>query len=681
METSRPPRNVLLPSLLLSLFLSAGTLGLGACRAIDETIDPTPPGELDLWSDSTAGIENRELKRIVGNAWENWLEAHPFEATLLGDPRFGDEMPWPNQLRLHRRHSQLIETRAILGQVPLDELNAADRITWQTLDRELAGELASLDLDLASWLVDPISGPHLAIFALAERQSVRTRVDRERFVRRFSQTDSWLRQCGERLLLGKNKGRISSFTAVRKTIDQIDDLLRIHPMDTPMVKAATGGGIWVELPPGGSVSEIAHRHLGDARSQHLLRIVNRHLQDGERLLVGTRVLLPAADDPLSPEERGEFLHATLLAVEENVLPGLTGYRTLLSRRILSTTRSDERPGISHLPGGDELYAILIGECTSLPPSECDPRAIHDFGLSEVARIGEELAERGAELLGARGLAEIRTRLHTDPEMHFGTSDEVIVRASEALFRARTRLSPFFGRQPRTDCEVVPLPPHAEELPSAVGYDPLDAVGFRPGRYFVNPSTPEMQPRYEAEARAFHESIPGRHLQAAIQEEREDLPRFRRHRGSEAFRCGWALYAERLSDEMGLYSSDLDRLGLLSSGLRRAGLLVIDTGLHGHGWSREQAVQYLRENTLLTPDEVESDVDHTLARPGEALSYKIGEREILRLRHRAEKRLGSAFSLRTFHDRILENGAVPLPVLREVIARWLGDPVPETGSGG
>lgn len=670
-------QRLLLP---LAALASTAALGFTACTTIEETIDPIPVGELDLWNDATAGIENPELKRIVGNAWESWLVAHPFEATRLGDPRYGDELPWPNQMRFHRRESELIETRAVLQQLSPADLNGNDRITWQMLDRELEAELASLTLDLDSWLVDPVAGPHLELFALAQIQSVRTADDRARFVRRFSQSDSWLRQCSERLLLGKRKGRISSFSAVRKTIAQIDEMLLVHPMDTPMVKAATGGGIWVELPPNGSVSEIAHRHLGDARRQHLLRIVNRHLQDGERLIVGTRVLLPAPNDPLSPEERGQFLFDTLLAVEQNVQPGLTGYRTLLTREILPTSRSDERPGLGAIPGGDDIYRTLIREETTLPPAECDARAIHDFGLAEVARIRDEMATLGETLFGTREIPEIQRRLRNDPGMHFASPDEVTATAAAAVVRARARMRPYFGIVPLTDCEIVPVPAYAEKVAVPAHYVPADASGARPGRYWVNTSAPETRPRYDAEVRAFHEAIPGRHVQAAIQQERESLPRFRRHHGSEAFARGWALYVERLCDEMGLYSSDLDRLGALSHDAWRASRLVVDTGVHAYGWSRDRAGSYLRENTLLANADVESDLDRIIARPAEALSSKMAQREILALRERAHARYGSSFSLRTFHDRLLENGAVPLTVLREVIGRWLGDPVPGTGSG-
>jgi uncharacterized protein (DUF885 family) len=197
-------------------------------------------------------------------------------------------------------------------------------------------------------------------------------------------------------------------------------------------------------------------------------------------------------------------------------------------------------------------------------------------------------------------------------------------------------------------------------------------GSRPGRYYINLYEPTTRPRYEAEALAFHEAVPGHHLQIAIAQELEGLPAFQRMLGSTAFAEGWGLYTERLSDEMGLYSADLDRFGILSFDAWRAGRLVVDTGMHALGWSRQQAIDYLTEHTALGENNIANEVDRYIVWPGQALAYKIGQLEILRLRADARERLGDAFDIRAFHDTVLGAGAVSLTTLGQMVEAWIVD---------
>ena len=194
-------------------------------------------------------------------------------------------------------------------------------------------------------------------------------------------------------------------------------------------------------------------------------------------------------------------------------------------------------------------------------------------------------------------------------------------------------------------------------------------GTRPGQYFVNTSAPETRPRYEAEALAFHESIPGHHLQIAIAQELEGIPEFRRHLGPTAYVEGWGLYTERLSEEMGLYSGDLDRFGILSFDAWRACRLIVDTGMHAFGWTRGRAIDFVRTHTALGENNIANEVDRYIAWPGQALAYKTGQLEILRLRDEARAALGTGFDLRGFHDAVLGAGAVPLATLDGIVASW------------
>jgi uncharacterized protein (DUF885 family) len=302
--------------------------------------------------------------------------------------------------------------------------------------------------------------------------------------------------------------------------------------------------------------------------------------------------------------------------------------------------------------------------------DLSPEELHRTGLEEVARINDEMERLGARVLGSSERGEILRRLRTDPELYFESSDEVAGKAESALRKAQAILPEWFGILPRAACEVSRMEKH-EEKHSTIAYYRQPAVdGSRPGRYYINTFAPRTRPRYEAEALAYHEAIPGHHLQIALTQELEDLPEFRRHEGVTAFVEGWALYAERLADDMGLYTSDLDRIGMLSYEAWRACRLVVDTGMHAKGWSRQQAIDFMVGNTALAENNIVNEVDRYIAWPGQALAYKTGQLEILRLRREAESRLGERFDIKAFHDAVLGNGAVPLPSLRRSVEAYV-----------
>lgn len=623
---------------------------------------------VDPWPDAAAGVTDRDLARLVEETWEAWLRAHPFQASRLGDPRYHGAIPIQNDVERQRRSDELGTFLARLGQIDAGRLGFEDQLTLGMLAEELENERALLGLGLEQWQVDPLFGPHVQLLDLTKSQPVGTPREREQLLERWGQLDSYLRRIGDDLRRGAASGKVASSTAILKSVRQLEGILDTSPLESPLVQLATGGGKWVDLPAFGSVSEIARRELGDARKQSLLRRANPHLQDGERLVTGTRVLIPAEDDPLMPEERGAFLYDVLRAVEEQVYPGLASYHNLLASELLPLAREDARPGIVALEGGAAAYPLLIRSTTRLPLAECDPAAIHAFGLEEVARIRAEIADLGERLFGTRVVEEIQERLRSDPAMFFTSRDEVEDKARAALTRAAAAAPAYFGRLPLAPCEVVRLPAYEERNSTTAYYNEPDPTGGRPGRYYVNTFAPETRPRFEAEVLAYHEAVPGHHLQLAIQQELEDLPRFRRHLGCESFVEGWALYTERLSEEMGLYSEDLDRMGVLSYDAWRASRLVVDTGLHAQGWSRDRAIQYLFENTLLSRENVENEVDRYIAWPSQALAYKIGQREFLALRDQQRTELGAAFSYPDFHDLVLGQGALSLGALRRVVQR-------------
>lgn len=302
----------------------------------------------------------------------------------------------------------------------------------------------------------------------------------------------------------------------------------------------------------------------------------------------------------------------------------------------------------------------------------DPGEIHQIGLDEIASLEDEYRQLGDDVLGTTDLVEIYERLRSDPALRFETPEQVQEQAERATARANESTPDWFGRLPVADCVVQPIPePGAKEAPLAYYLPPADD-GSRPGIFFINLTEPSTRTRYESEALAFHEGVPGHHFQLAIAQELEGLPAFRRNGLVTVYVEGWGLYCERLADEMGLYSSDLERLGILSFDSWRAGRLVVDTGLHALGWSRQQAIDYLLENSPQAPNNIENEVDRYIGYTGQALAYKIGQREIFRLRDEAKRTMGDRFDIKGFHDTVLGSGPMPLDLLAELVSEWVSE---------
>ena len=387
----------------------------------------------------------------------------------------------------------------------------------------------------------------------------------------------------------------------------------------------------------------------------------------ERVIAEVDMLLerPAGTWPLAEHAGDDRALRTRLqaAIADQLAPAFARYRTFLADKLLPASRDETRPGLGHVPNGSASYRALVRGYTTI---EATPEELHELGRHEVERIDAELADLGARLLGTSDLAGTLQALRTDPTLHFSTREEVAGVAEASLRRAEEAVPAWFGRLPSAPCEVVRMQPH-EEAHSTIAYYRDPAVdGSRPGQYWINTSEPETRPRYEAEALAFHESVPGHHLQVALAQEIDGLPAFRRHSLVTAYVEGWGLYSERLADEMGLYSGDLDRFGIASFDAWRACRLVVDTGMHALGWSRSRAIAFMTEHTALGENNIANEVDRYIAWPGQALAYKVGQLELLRLRSEARQRQGDRFDIRTFHDAILDGGALPLPVLRQVV---------------
>ncbi len=372
---------------------------------------------------------------------------------------------------------------------------------------------------------------------------------------------------------------------------------------------------------------------------------------------------PVERDPLLQRVAGNARAAEL--VTDELRPALIRFRTALEEELLPVARGGEQVGLCHVPGGAEGYQALIGAYTT---TGLGPEEIHQIGLDLVAGLREEFAERGGRAFGSSD--GVIRRLREDRELRFGAAGEIVDTVTGALRRAEEAVPDWFAGYDIAPCVVREMDVAEAENAVLGYYVPPAADGSRPGAHVVNTFRPQQRARFEYEVLAFHESVPGHHLQIAVAQSRGDLPRFRRFTYFDAHGEGWGLYTERLSDEMGLYTSELSRLGMVSFDAWRACRLVVDTGMHHFGWSRERAIAYMLENTALTETNIANEVDRYIATPGQALAYMLGRLRIDQLRERERAALGSAYDQRAFHHEVLAHGPLPLDTLEELItARW------------
>jgi uncharacterized protein (DUF885 family) len=368
-------------------------------------------------------------------------------------------------------------------------------------------------------------------------------------------------------------------------------------------------------------------------------------------------------------ERDALLESAQSALDESVFPGYRRLDAFLAEQELRATDDD---GVWKLPDGDAYYRWALRYHTT---TELDPEEIHALGLSEVARLRGEmrtvLAEAGIDTTEPIGALDALAR---DPRFLFPDSDagrdQILESYREIVGEARDRLPELFGRLPDAPVTVERVPVFKEEGSPGAYYQPPSFDGSRPGTFYANLRSVEETSRFNMRTLAYHEAIPGHHLQLALAIEQSDLPFFRRVIPFTAYMEGWALYAETLADEAGWHPTPYDRLGKLIAEIFRAARLVVDTGIHWKRWTREEAITYMRANTGMAETDVVAEIERYIVLPGQACAYKVGQLEILRLRETARAALGADFDLRAFNDLILEGGAMPLVVLERVVLEWI-----------
>lgn len=440
------------------------------------------------------------------------------------------------------------------------------------------------------------------------------------------------------------------------------DLAIIQPVGTDSLRAqalARAAKI-----PGWLDQEIVNLReglkLGYSSPKVIVRNVLRQVDD----LARTPTRSSPFFSPALRDSTPAFADSLERIIADGIAPAMRRYRAFLDDEYLPAAR--EAVGVSNNPDGAACYAATVRSFATVSmPAD----SVHAMGLREMARVEAEMRTIAERSFGGESIETLLPRLSSDPRYTYRTSQEVIDTSEAVLARARAEMPKWFGRTPKAPMIIQPYPEFRQRAGAPGQYQRAPEDGSRPAIFLINPSNPTRRARANTEATALHEGIPGHHLQVAIAGELSGVHPLVRYGFASGFGEGWALYAERLGDEMGVYSSDLARMGLLSSEAFRAARMVVDAGMHTKGWTREQARAYMRARTFLSDAELDGEIDRYISWPGQAPSYMIGRNEFLRLREEARARLGARFDIRTFHDRALENGALPLWALARTIEAW------------
>ncbi|WP_231386790.1 DUF885 family protein [Nocardia sp. BMG111209] len=553
---------------------------------------------------------HEELIDLADRYWDSVLEASPSTATLLGDRRFDDRIEDLSEAAEQRHLATLRALAAEAAALDPDRLTAVDRVTRSLLDTELGSAVDHLSWRPVELASDQMSGVHAELLTLAPQLNAPEPANALALVQRFRRFGTLLDQAADRFRAGLAAGRTPARLTVERSLGQLDGYLAGDPAADPFANF-----------PG-----------------------------------------PAGWD-------GETQWRTTLSdlVRDVIRPAFGRYRDTLAGELLPAARPDDRPGLCWLGAdGEDIYQRQLRRHTTVTDLTAD--RIHDLGLAELASLRAEYAEVGERLFGLTDQTEIFARLRGDAALRYADEKQIFADAERWLATATDAIPDWFGRLPRESCAIVPVPDFLASAVPAAYYFPPASDGSRPGVYFVNQHEPTGRNRYESAAVAFHEAIPGHHLQLTIANELAHLPRFQRQSfANTAFVEGWALYTERLADEMGLYPDDLARIGMLAADSWRSCRLVVDTGLHAKGWSRQQAVDFMIANAPVAIAEIRVEVDRYVAIPGQAVAYKVGQLEIREQRRLVTERLGNRFDIKTFHDTVLGSGSLSLPVLRELAA--------------
>ncbi len=553
----------------------------------------------------------KALNTLLAEQWQHTMESTPEFATMLGDLRYNDR--WSDMSLAHIDAEQKVTADFLKRFEAIDTggFSDSDRLNQQLMVRQLKDNIAAHELKLDEMPLDQMSGAHIMLAGFVSSIPFDNAKQYEDYLKRLQ--------------------------AVPQVFDQVIALARQGMADKMMPpkylleKVAVQAGA-IEKPAGmDSVFAEPLKHFPKS---------------------------------VSAADQKRLKAAILAAIDSDVRPAYAKLGEFVSKDYAPHGRSDF--GIWALPNGDAIYRYDVRQMTT---TDKTPQQIHDLGLSEVARIEGEMTKI-AKAQGFKDLASFRASLKDNPKTHAKSREDILERYRGYIAGMQPELPKLFGLLPKTKVEVVPVEAFREKEAAGAEYHPGTPDGSRPGMVFVNTGDFANRSVLSIESTAYHEGIPGHHMQISIAQTLPHLPPFRQNAGYNAYVEGWALYAEQLGKEIGFYKDPLSDYGRLSDELLRADRLVLDTGVHYKHWTRQQMVDYFHAHSSQDEPDVQAETDRYITWPGQALAYKMGELKILELRARAKTALGGKFDIRAFHDAILDGGALPLDVLETRIDGWI-----------
>lgn len=596
------------------IFISLLLMGFSSTSAGDYQDDISAlTARMQKLSAGDTGLSDSErFKEIVDMTYDYTMLSHPEFATLLGDPRGQDRWTDGSVAGTRQREQDGKTLLSALENINRDALTVAEQVNYDLLydsqKRDIEGQQFPRDM----MPLNQMGGVQQDIAQMMAITQPKTAGDYSNMIARLEKTPEVV----EQTITWMRKGMEAGITPPAITLRDVPQQIRNQLVDK------------------------AH----------------------ESPLLGAFQKFPANVDSLQQESLREQAEA---AFSDGIAPAFEKLLAFVENEYIPAAR--KTIAMRDLPNGEAWYAYNVKQRTT---TDLTPEQIHEIGLSEVKRIRSEM-DGIIESIGFEGTFEdFLVFLRTDPQFYHSTKEDLLREYRDIAKRADPELMKLFGKLPRTPYGVIPVPSYAEKSQTTAYYQRGSVEAGRPGNFFANTYALDTRPRWEMEALTLHEAVPGHHLQLALQDELEDMPWFRRVGGYTAYIEGWGLYSESLGVEMGFYQDPYSKFGQLTYEMWRAIRLVVDTGMHHLGWSRQQAIDYFMRNAGKQKHDVIVEIDRYIVWPGQALAYKIGELKIKELRAWATDELGEDFDIRGFHDEVLGRGALPLSVLEANIKAWV-----------
>jgi len=553
----------------------------------------------------------KAFNAVFHDYWEDNLKHSPEFASTLGDKRYNDQISDYSVKAVNDKLAREENFLMRLAAIDPAGLTAQETISRELLLRTFAEDQEAAEFKEWEMPVNQMSGIHTVYPRLVAQLSFTTVKDYDDWIARLHAIPKAFDQVTANMSIGMDDGRVPPKFLLEKALEQVKGLAAQKPEESPLA-------------------------------------------------------LPLKNFPASikPAEQERIKAEMLDAIGKEVLPAYLRFARFLEVSYIPAGR--EQPGISALPDGAKYYQFLIRQRTT---TDLTAEQIHQIGLDEVKRDEAEMLVV-AQKLGFADLATFRASLKTNPKLHPASREALLAAYRGYLTPMQAKLPQLFGRLPKAAFEVVAVPDYLEKTSAPAYYESGAPDGSRPGRLFIDTYDAAGRNLYSVEVIAYHEGLPGHHLQISIAQELDGLPDFRKYSGYTAYAEGWGLYSERLGKDVGFYQDPYSDYGRLEGDIWRAIRLVVDTGVHSQHWTREQMVQYFHDHSAIDETSIQAEVDRYIAWPGQALAYKIGQLKILELRDRAKAALGDRFDLRAFHDQVLDSGSLPLDVLSERIDAWI-----------